>query len=649
MTAGVTVDFNANLARFTSGVDKAVSDLNKFQSNAQRISSNISRSFGALGVGLSVGGVVAYGKAIIDLGDEMNDLSQRVGINIKDLATWQLAASQSGTTMESVAKGVKGLSTYMVENGAALKKAGINATDANGAMVQLADLFKAMPDGVEKTVLAVKLFGKAGMDMIPMLNMGSEGLKEAQEKAKSYGERLAALAPKADAFNDQMAELALQSKAAGMNITDVLLPGLIGVSTWLNDLAAGGDRGATAMEFLAEKTTKFTNLIPQLRVMAELAERVGPAMALAGVGGDQSRRSRSGNIAGGAGDLAAFDAAAEAFMKERAAKLRAKGLIGNDGKDGAGGKGGRTGKPDKGPIDVFGSGSFITGDKDTADRIRASYEFENWAQGELVKDAADQVQRLNALLAATPSGQLEKAREEMQFLAAALETGAINEAQFSEAVGVHYGKVSEALDQMSEFAVEAARGIQDAFADFLFDPFDDKTGSMLDKFSTMLRKMAAQAAAAQLNEIIFGDLAKSGKVGGLAGMLAASFTSGGLSAEGKAASFTSGGLSAEGKAGLEAFGYPGYAQGTPWVPNDGLAYLHKGEQVIPAGKSAGSMSVTIVNNSRAQITQKESTGNGQRELVVMIEDVVSGMMGAGALDGPMRQNFGARRQGVLRG
>lgn len=40
------------------------------------------------------------------------------------------------------------------------------------------------------------------------------------------------------------------------------------------------------------------------------------------------------------------------------------------------------------PIDVFGGGSFITKDKDTAARIRESFEFENWAQRELLKDEA---------------------------------------------------------------------------------------------------------------------------------------------------------------------------------------------------------------------------------------------------------------------
>lgn len=176
-----------------------------------------------LGATLSVGAFVAFVKGAIDAADEMNDLSAKVGVGIKELSGYKLAAEQSGASLEAVAKGIKGLSTYFNEHSDRLKTAGITAKTADDAMIQLADTFAAMPDGLQKTALAVQLFGKAGMEMIPMLNLGSQGLQEAKDKAAAYGEKMAELGPQADAFNDRLAELKLSSSALGLSLAgDVL-------------------------------------------------------------------------------------------------------------------------------------------------------------------------------------------------------------------------------------------------------------------------------------------------------------------------------------------------------------------------------------------------------------------------------------------
>ena len=265
----------------------------------------------ALGVTFSAAAAVAFVKGTIDAADGMNDLSQKVGIGIRQLAGWTLAANQSGTSMESVAKGVKGLSTYLVEHGDKLRAAGITATDANGAMVQLADLFAAMPDGVEKTALAVQLFGKAGMDMIPMLNMGSQGLADAQEKAAEYGRKMAELAPMADKFNDQMAEMALQSKAAGINIAQHFIPGLIGLSKWLIDVKNNGKEAFDAIEWM-------------------FGDRAAKAAALAGLGRGGLSRESSGKIGGQPAGMTPEEE--EKLGAANIARMKALGIIGPESK-----------------------------------------------------------------------------------------------------------------------------------------------------------------------------------------------------------------------------------------------------------------------------------------------------------------------------
>jgi len=238
-----------------SAVDQASAALNTIGKNVGALNLALGGMGATLASTLSIGGIAALAKASIDAADAMNDLSQRVGVGIKDLAAWQLAANQSGTSLEAVAKGIKGLSSYIVDHRKELQAAGITATDANEALLQLADLFQALPDGVEKTALATKLMGKAGMEMIPVLNMGSAGLAEARAKSQAYAEQLAKIAPQADQFNDLLGELSLQSKALGMNIAEYFLPGLIGVAQWLNDIAAGGVKAQQALAWMTSDRT----------------------------------------------------------------------------------------------------------------------------------------------------------------------------------------------------------------------------------------------------------------------------------------------------------------------------------------------------------------------------------------------------------
>ena len=94
-------------------------------------------------------------------------------------------------------------------------------------------------------------------------------------------------------------------------------------------------------------------------------------------------------------------------------------------------------------------------------------------------------------------------------------------------------------DQMSEFAIQGARNMQSAFADFLFDPFSQGLQGMLSGFVSVIHRMVSEALAAKLGEALFGSLltggagAAAGGAGGastglIGGLLAGLFHTGGI-------------------------------------------------------------------------------------------------------------------------
>jgi hypothetical protein len=200
-----------------------------------------------LGVAASVAGLTAMVKSAIDTGDALDEMSQRVGVSVETLSVWKPAAEQSGVSGESFEKGLRKLSTTMLEAATGSEDAarnfaavGVEFKNQDGTLratdqvlLDLAERFKAMPDGAEKTALAVQLFGKAGADLIPFLNQGRDGINELAAEMQALGVQMSSeTAAQAGNFNDALDKLHLATKSIGNQIIASLLPAL-------NDMAGG--------------------------------------------------------------------------------------------------------------------------------------------------------------------------------------------------------------------------------------------------------------------------------------------------------------------------------------------------------------------------------------------------------------------------
>ena len=78
--------------------------------------------------------------------------------------------------------------------------------------------------------------------------------------------------------------------------------------------------------------------------------------------------------------------------------------------------------------------------------------------------------------------------------------------------GLH--AVSEGLSEADEWAKQAAKNIQDSLGQHLFDVLDGKFVDIGKSFGTMLKRMAAEAMAANLARSLFGDFGKTKEIGG---------------------------------------------------------------------------------------------------------------------------------------
>ena len=156
----------------------------------------------ALLAGFSVVSLVKNSeKAFMDLVGTTNAL-QRIAGGTKEQVSGLSAAMQLSGVDATKATGALTIFSKNLGNAASdgektaamAEKLGTSFLDASGQVKPmseilpgLSDKFKSMPDGAEKTALAMQLFGRSGAAMLPFLNKGSAGIGELTDKARQMG------------------------------------------------------------------------------------------------------------------------------------------------------------------------------------------------------------------------------------------------------------------------------------------------------------------------------------------------------------------------------------------------------------------------------------------------------------------------------
>ena len=231
------------------------------------------KMIGGAAVG-AVAGVAAIGAAAVKAGKELGKMigeaakagdtidkeSQKVGVSAEQYQILSYEAERSGTSMATISKAA-----------AKLKSAGSDM-NVDEAIKKLA----AIQDPAERSAAAVEMFGaKTAQELAPMLNAGTEGLKEMEQAARDNGMVMSNEAVSAAAqFEDSLTSLKTTAETMKNNLISELLPGATQALDGLTGVLTGKEGAAEQLkEGVQDMIASFKDMLPRaLEIVKSLAD-----------------------------------------------------------------------------------------------------------------------------------------------------------------------------------------------------------------------------------------------------------------------------------------------------------------------------------------------------------------------------------------
>ena len=222
-------------------VTNIVADLSKWGPNLTKARGQMAKftksvnAFQAVIGGAVVGSIGSWMQATVDQASALQDASQKLNVGVEALQKYRHAAEQLGSSSNTLDRSLLFLNktigkAMLGSEGAAkaLADVGLSADELAGddkALLKVVDALGQLPNRFQQSAAATALFGKAGQDMLLVVDAGSEGLAKIGDELQRIGGVAGASAvAKLDTVGEKIAELQKVGQATSTDLLGVLAP-----------------------------------------------------------------------------------------------------------------------------------------------------------------------------------------------------------------------------------------------------------------------------------------------------------------------------------------------------------------------------------------------------------------------------------------
>jgi hypothetical protein len=222
------IELSVSDSKLIKGLQAASRKLQSFGAGLR----NVGMRMMAIGAGI-VTPLLACAKSFATMGDQLDKMSIRTGVSVESLSELGYAAELSGASLEDVETGVRNMQRTLAGAAAgsesaaeALAKVGLSAEQLKAfspdqQFMVIGKRLDEISDPAQRAAAAMKIFGRSGTTLIPMM----EGLAEARAEAKRLGVVMSTEDARAAAtFNDALDRIRASLRSLVVTVGAALAP-----------------------------------------------------------------------------------------------------------------------------------------------------------------------------------------------------------------------------------------------------------------------------------------------------------------------------------------------------------------------------------------------------------------------------------------
>lgn len=216
------------------------------------------------------GAMVAGAATTASYGDDIDKMSQKMGMSAEAYQEWDFIMQHAGTSIEALKPSMKTLATAAENGSDAFEKLGISEEEL--ATLSQEDLFgrvieglQGMEEGTERTALTSELLGRGATELGPLLNQTAAETEAMKTQVHELGGVMSDEAVKASAaYQDSLQNMQTVFGGLKNSLMGNFLPSMTKVMDGVSAVFSGDKGGAAVIaEGIGEVIDNITETIPQ--------------------------------------------------------------------------------------------------------------------------------------------------------------------------------------------------------------------------------------------------------------------------------------------------------------------------------------------------------------------------------------------------